>query len=267
MPSSLWSRSEGDGPPVVFLHGWMMDHNDEAATYDAAFADRGYRRIYIDMPGMGESADSPVPHDLDAYADLLVTEIDLLTSGEPFLLSGTSAGALIACGVAARMPEKVRGLLLRVPLVHGPEDRRDLDPFAPLSNMPSDQEAGRTLPTDQAPLIADPIWTRDLYRKLRERVAPAMRRANLDAISPVRDDPVRYDLRRNLDRFERPALIVLARQDDNVGWRDAFSRFAHWSRASLALLDAASHEYPLDHQMPLMRALVDDWLHRLELAP
>ncbi|TKW66644.1 MAG: alpha/beta fold hydrolase [Paracoccus denitrificans] len=256
MSDRLWTRSEGTGPPVVFIHGWMMDHRDEAATYDAAFADRGFRRIYVDLPGMGESASAGVPHDLDGYADLLAAEIARLTHGQRFLLSGSSAGALIACGIAARLPDYVRGLLLRVPLVHGPDDHRDIDTVTPL-------DAGAQ-PGD--PLMRHPVWRRGLYRKLRERVAPAMKRANLSALSPLREDRNRYDLRRNLTSFDRPALILAARQDDNVGWRDALSRFAEWPRATIAVLDGASHEFPLDHQFPLMRALVHDWLDRLELA-
>lgn len=270
MPDRLWSRSEGDGPPVVFLHGWMMDHRDEAATYDAVFAGRGYRRIYLDLPGMGQSAGAAVPDDLDGFADRLTAEIGELTGGEAFLLSGTSAGALLACGIAARQPGGLRGLLLRVPLVHGPDAHRDIDPVRPLRAASPDPDA---VPADiaglldQPPLIQDRRWTRGLYRKLRERIVPAMRLADLARLGPVRTDPARYDLRHDLAMFDRPALILAARQDDNVGWRDALSRFADWRRATLALLDAAGHEFPLDRQMPLMRALVEDWLDRLEVAP
>ena len=67
--------------------------------------------------------------------------------------------------------------------------------------------------------------------------------------------------------FDRPALILVARQDGDVGWRDAVAKFGSWPRATVAVIDAAGHEFPLPHQMPLLSALVDDWLDRLELAP
>lgn len=266
----MWTRLEGHGPPVVLLHGWLMDYGDEFATYDAIFAARGYRRIYYDLPGMGRSADLPLPHDLDGYADQLVAAVRDEIGDQPFLLSGTSAGALIACGVAARMQSQLRGLLLRVPLVHGPDAQRRLDPVPVLHE---DAAVVAALPRrdramlGQAPLVQRQVWIDGLLAKMGDRVVPAMRRARASGLGPLRSDPARYDLRRTLLRFDRPSLILVARQDDNVGWRDALDRFAEWPRATLAVLDAAGHEFPLDHQMPLVRALIEDWLDRLELAP
>lgn len=265
----MWSRSEGDGPPVVFLHGWMMDHVEEVATYDAAFAARGYRRIYLDLPGMGNSADLGVPHDLDGYADAICDWIGAALGDQRFLLAGTSAGALIASGVAARMGGQVAGLLMRVPLIHGPEGRRQIDPVPVLH---PDAEAMAALSPDaRKALDGDPIiqrkrWSSALIAKLKHSVLPAMRRANTSALTPLRSDDARYDLRRGVGVFDRPALILMARQDSNVGWRDAMTRFADWPRASLALLDAAGHEFPLSHQVPLTEALVADWLDRVEMA-
>ena len=269
MPAGIWSRSEGDGPSVLFLHGWTMDHHDERATYDALFAGRGYRRIYLDLPGMGHSRAAPVPEDLDGFADVVAGRIDDLLGEGRFLLSGTSAGALIARGVAARMPGRVRGLLMRVPLIVGPDDQRRIDPVPFLHEDPA-LMAG--LADDTRALLAGPpiIQTRDwiaaLADKLASRVLPAMSRADDAALAPLRADPRRYGLRQDLSRFDAPALVIAARQDDNVGWRDAVARLADWPRATLAVLDGAGHEFPLAPQMPLLAALVHDWLDRVELA-
>lgn len=247
-----------------------MDHGDEAATYDAIFAGRGFQRIYADLPGMGHSADLPLPEDLDGYADRIVVMIRETLGDQPFLLSGTSAGALLACGVTARMAGQVRGLLLRVPLVHGPDAARRIDPVPVLHE---DEALVAALSRrDRAmlggvPLIQRAGWVASMLDKMRQRVVPAMRRARGRDLQPLRTDPARYTLRDQVGQFDRPALILVARQDDSVGWRDALDRFAGWPRASLALLDAAGHEFPLDGQMPLARALVEDWLDRLELAP
>ncbi|AUH33151.1 alpha/beta fold hydrolase [Paracoccus tegillarcae] len=266
----MWTRLEGNGPPVVFLHGWLMDHGDEFASYDAVFAARGYRRIYFDLPGMGRSTDLPLPHDLDGYADQVAAAIRDEIGDQPFLLSGTSAGALIACGVAARMPESLRGLLLRVPMIHGDDQRRRVDPV-PVLHEDADLIASLArrdrIILGAAPIIQRPAWIKALLAKMETRVLPAMRRARGRDLGPLRGDPARYDMRQVQTQFQHPALILVARQDDNVGWRDAVDRSADWPRATLAVLDAAGHEFPLDHQMPLAHALIEDWLDRVELAP
>lgn len=266
----MWLRSEGQGVPIVLLHGWMMDHGDEHATFDAMLAERGLRRIYLDMPGMGSNAGMALPDDLDGYADRLAGAIRDELGEDPFLISGTSAGALIACGIAARLADQVGGMLLRVPLVHGPDERRRVGPVLPLHRDPALLDGltrrERVLLAG-APLIQRRDWINALLEKMEHRVIPAMRRADRKRLQPIRTDPVRYDLRRVVDSFERPALIMVARQDDNVGWQDAVARFSNWPRATLAVLDAAGHQFPLTHQMPLARALVTDWLDRIELAP
>ena len=49
-------EEHGDGRPILFLHGWTMNRRLEIADYEPIFAARhGWRRIYPDLPGMGQS--------------------------------------------------------------------------------------------------------------------------------------------------------------------------------------------------------------------
>jgi pimeloyl-ACP methyl ester carboxylesterase len=46
----------GAGIPVLMLHGYGIDHSVMAGCMEPVFQGRpGYRRIYIDLPGMGRS--------------------------------------------------------------------------------------------------------------------------------------------------------------------------------------------------------------------
>ena len=60
-----------------------------------------------------------------------------------------------------------------------------------------------------------------------------------------------------------PALIVTGRQDAVVGYRDAWSIIENFPRATFAVLDRAGHTLEVDQQ-PLFRALVNEWLDRVE---
>jgi pimeloyl-ACP methyl ester carboxylesterase len=57
-------------------------------------------------------------------------------------------------------------------------------------------------------------------------------------------------------------LHVTGRQDDVVGWSDAWRRIEHYPRASFAVLDAAGHNVVFE-QSGLCSALVTDWLQRI----
>ncbi|MDO5621727.1 MAG: hypothetical protein Q4G24_09680 [Paracoccus sp. (in: a-proteobacteria)] len=66
-----WTEGGADRPAALFLHGWLMDHYDEKAAFDGAFAQAGFARLYCDLPVMGNSHAVPVPHDLDGFLDAL----------------------------------------------------------------------------------------------------------------------------------------------------------------------------------------------------
>ena len=55
-PSSLHFEERGTGFPIVNLHGWPAEHGQMMAMMEPLFVHRqGWRRIYVDLPGMGLS--------------------------------------------------------------------------------------------------------------------------------------------------------------------------------------------------------------------
>ena len=81
----------GDGPPVVFSHGWPLTSD---AFEDQMFflASHGYRCVAHDRRGHGRSGPSWAGHDLDTYADDLATLVDALDL-EGATLVGHSIGS------------------------------------------------------------------------------------------------------------------------------------------------------------------------------
>ncbi|MFD2469254.1 alpha/beta fold hydrolase [Amycolatopsis silviterrae] len=50
----------GSGTPVLAVHGWMPDHRLMTGCLEPVFARRpGFRRIYPDLPGMGDRPPGP----------------------------------------------------------------------------------------------------------------------------------------------------------------------------------------------------------------
>lgn len=118
MPDAAWARVseprvavrvQGDGPPVLLLHGI----GSSAASFSAqmpALAAR-YRAIAWDAPGYGESADPPAPPGLDGYADVAARVVDELGAA-PAHVVGVSWGGVIAVRLALRHPDHVRSLVI-----------------------------------------------------------------------------------------------------------------------------------------------------------
>ena len=52
----IYFESYGDGMPIVALHGFPTDHRSMKGMLEPIFTERtGYKRLYLDLPGMGKS--------------------------------------------------------------------------------------------------------------------------------------------------------------------------------------------------------------------
>jgi len=268
----IWYEARGEGTPVIFLHGWAMDHRDETLVYEPIFTDRpGYKRIYPNLPGMGRSPARDWIKNQDHYLDLVLRFIARMVGEDRFLLAGTSAGAYLARGIVHRTPTKIDGVLLRVPLMVADDRRRDVAKFRPLIEdkaffaklSSADRKAYAQL------LVQSPKYLKAARRKHEKQVLPAQKIADTGHLDPIRHDPKRYAFAFDVDTlsqpFGAPTLIVTGRQDVNVGYRDAWRILDNFPRASFVVLDRADHGLPIDHA-DVFRALVNDWLDRVEEA-
>ena len=108
-------KVEGEGAPVVLLHGHTLDLRvwDEIVP---PLVEAGFRAICYDQRGHGRSSSPPSGYRYGDHAADLAEVIDRLDAG-PAHLVALSKGAGIALDVALRSPELVRSLALVAPLV------------------------------------------------------------------------------------------------------------------------------------------------------
>ncbi len=106
---SLRYRDEGDGPAVVFLHGWTLDL--ELWDPQAAALRDSMRVLRFDRRGFGLSGGTP-----DARADAgdLVALLEHLQVAGAAVV-GMSQGARAALAAALRVPHRVTALVLDGP--------------------------------------------------------------------------------------------------------------------------------------------------------
>ncbi|MBL6651650.1 MAG: alpha/beta hydrolase [Reyranella sp.] len=261
-------EEHGEGRPILFLHGWTMERGVEAAVYERIFATRpGWRRIYPDLPGMGRSMAKAGLASQDDVLEALVAFIDRVLPTGRFLLAGTSLGAYLARAIAARRRSRVAGLLLRVPCIFAEDARRTLPPFRPLVQddalMARLDNAERE--TFANVLIQTPTYLDTARQRSQALIQPAIQATQPIAME-IRGDPKRYafsfDLLEAEKGFEEPTLIVAARQDITVGYRDAWTILESYPRATFAVIDRADHGWPVESP-DLLAALIDDWLMRI----
>lgn len=100
---------QGQGPALICLHAIGHSADDFQAVIPS-FSER-FRCIAIDFPGHGDSEPGSHPVSAGYYANVVQALLEQLNIDE-FILVGNSIGGAAAIELAARMPDKVKALVL-----------------------------------------------------------------------------------------------------------------------------------------------------------
>jgi pimeloyl-ACP methyl ester carboxylesterase len=101
----------GDGPPVVFLHGWGLTARSYARALPTIAA-TGARVIAPALPGFGRSAPLHGAYTFEKLARWVDDLLDHVGVDEPAAIVGHSFGGAVATATAWHHPERVRSLVL-----------------------------------------------------------------------------------------------------------------------------------------------------------
>jgi pimeloyl-ACP methyl ester carboxylesterase/predicted amino acid-binding ACT domain protein len=102
----------GHGLPVLFLHGWGLDHESYRRALRRLTA-RGCNVIAPSLPGFGRSDELPVlERTLVGYARWVDRFLEAIGADEPVVVLGHSFGGGIATRFAHDRPERVRYLVM-----------------------------------------------------------------------------------------------------------------------------------------------------------
>jgi pimeloyl-ACP methyl ester carboxylesterase len=107
---AIHSTVKGDGPTIIFVHGWTCDESSWESQVDAFAQD--YRVVTLDLPGHGQS---DVPEKAEDFSvDLFAAAVEAVRAelgAEKVVLVGHSMGAGVIRKYALNYPEHVAGLV------------------------------------------------------------------------------------------------------------------------------------------------------------
>jgi pimeloyl-ACP methyl ester carboxylesterase len=257
---SLNYVSYGEGVPVLAVHGWTPDHRLMTGCLEPIFAELpGYRRIYPDLPGMGQSPAGDIDSS-DGILAALNEFIDEQIGTEPFLLMGESYGGYLARALVRERPAQVLGLNLICPIgtIVINEDRH-VPEHVVLRTEPGVLES-LTEGEDFTELAV--VQTAAALEAYRKDVAPGLALADTVALERILKKRVLSVDPDTGPAYEGPTLIMCGRQDTVVGYDDTWVLLPHFPRATFAVLDVAGHNLQIE-QPALFGSLIREWLERI----
>jgi pimeloyl-ACP methyl ester carboxylesterase len=240
----------GSGRPVIVLHGAGVDHREPEACFEPILGRYGgLRRIYPDLPGMGQTSAPETVGSADDVLGVLLGFVDAVAGDGQVLMVGHSAGAYYARAIGARRPQQVAGLALICPLL---PETRDVPPHRVVAR---DGDLG-----DEEFRAYFVVQTQEMLDRYQRYVVPGAELADQEAMGRIGE---RWELTQpeDVSAYRGPTLLVAGRLDSTVGYAATTDLLADHPAASLAVLDGAGHALPHEQPGPL-GALVVEWLDR-----
>lgn len=233
-------RTAGSGPPLVLLHGGLVDSRAWSREVDA-FSDE-FQVVAWDAPGCGQSSDPRPGVTLDDYADSVAGFIEALGLGPAHIL-GHSFGGGLALAVYKRHSRLVRSMILvsayagwagSLPAEEVEQRRRRAERNA---RRPVHEWVDEFLAT---------LFDQTTPRHLVEKTRSIMLDTRPEGMLPMLQAFAEADLTDVLDRVTVPTLLLYGDKDQRSPRAVAESLSSSISTSRLVFVDEAGHDVNIE---------------------
>ena len=267
-------KTVGSGVPIVFLHGFPLDHTmwaGQRSLADASGLLAGEARLILpDLAGFGAS-DGPASASIAAMAEDVVGLLDGLGIAERVVVCGLSMGGYVAQHLAARHADRLAGLVLvdtklEADTAEARAARADLSQAVGRvgTRIAAEAMVPRLLASGPDAAINDaPTGRRAVEEQLRRTIEATSVATIQTALAALADRP---DLSAAAAGFTMPTLLV-------VGAEDAITPPECLERAAVAIAGSTlvvvprcGHMTPLEDPVAFNEALGSFMRQRLLTA-
>lgn len=256
----------GEGKTIIMIHGYYPDHRLMVGCMEnVSNIKDNYKRIYIDLPGMGKSDSAEWITNSDIMLDVVIDFIEKIIPNENFLISGESYGGYLTRGILYKMPDRVDGIALICPLIVPEYSKRNVPEHVVLVK---DNELLSKLTSEEAEDFnsSTVVQNERIYERYKNEIMTGVEIANSEFLQSIMKNGYgfSFDVDKVNKSFDKPTLILLGRQDDCVGYKDAWSILENFPRATFSILDQAGHNLQIE-QEELFNSLINEWLDRVKV--
>lgn len=248
---TLAADVRGDGPALLFIHGFPLDR---ALWAHQVASLAGWRRIAPDLRGLGTSEAPESGYSMAAYADDLVRLLDRLEVRRA-VVAGLSMGGYVAFEMLRRHRERVAGLMLMDTRAEadGAEARATREQMIVLART----EGVRAVAERLLPRLVGRS-TQQTQPHLVEQVREMMVRAPLPgvvgALGAMRD---RADATPLLPEIAVPTLVVVGQEDEMTPPAVARALTDAIPSAAMTVIPGAGHLAPLEAPTAVTRVCAE----------
>lgn len=233
----------GEGIPLVCFHGFGVDLHCIKDVLEPFFHTRlsWLQRIYFDMPGMGKSPKGSVVTS-DQMVEVIEGFLEDVLDGKQYFLMGFSYGGYLIRHWLKTQAHRILGAHFLCPVIHPAQRDRELPIFEVYS---SDPEFMESLSDEDREICREDlaVQNRDTWSLYVKAILKGMETGDKGFLKTFQRN--HYCLSRNPDTYPQgvqvPVMVFLGKQDYVVGYKDALKLFSQYPKATIHLLNGASH--------------------------
>lgn len=249
--------AEGQGHPIVFLHGFPLDHTMWESQFDSLAS--SYRVIAPDLRGFGgttlpDKEPEKAVSTMAEMADDLVEDLEFLEVHEPIVLCGLSMGGYVAFEFWRRHRTRLAGLILcdtrAAPDTPDAAKGRHETAAKLLAAGHTESLTEGMIPKLFAPLTIDK--QPDIVQKMRERMLTT---SAAGAAAALRGMAERIDFRPKLAEIALPTLVIVGEHDAISSPEEMRSFAEQIPDATFEVIPRAGHMAPMENPGPVNAAI------------
>lgn len=247
----------GTDIPVLIIHGWGISKITMMGAFEPVFTELdGYKRFYIDLPGMGNSSKGDVKNSDDILEILHDFAVNVIR--EPFIIVGQSYGGLLTRGFVNKYPDLIKKIILLVPCVIPGVKQGRVEPHT-VVERDDDLLSSLSKEDRDSFTLMNVVLTKEVWERYKNYLMPALESADWDFLNNVLEGSFSFDPDDLKEPCSAPCLIIAAKQDTEVGYKDQFDLMDKYNNSTYCAVDRAGHNLQIE-QPEIFENLVRNWL-------
>lgn len=247
--NNVYYRIKGEGPPMVFVHGWSLNLDYWDAQVE--FFSRNYRTYTYDWTGMGYTSGGQTPYIMRDLGRQLGGLIDAFGIRNP-IIAGHSEGGGIVMSYAASNPRSVSKLILADTALNSPRDAATecfSSLFLALFSAVADH-FGKNPLVPLAPVFEKQFYSKEFIEANPEFIAKwnaqFISNSPTPLVNGLRAWAWRLDLRRKLPKVTAPTLLLWGTEDTVISLQQMQNIQLDIPNTQLVELEGSGHMTPVE---------------------
>jgi pimeloyl-ACP methyl ester carboxylesterase len=219
-------ETEGEGMPLVFLHGWGGSTKSFEVLYNHFKSD--FKVYNIDLPGFGRSMEPEFPWTIEAYKNFLVTFFETLNITEPIIIAHS-----FGCRVVIKAAKDINYKKLILTGAAGIKPKRKVSYFIKVYTYKFVKWLSFL------PLLGS--WLEPKVNAYRKKAGSSDYSQASDVMRGVLSKAVNEDLRQYLPYIKAPTLLIWGELDTATPLTDGMLMEKMIKDAGLIVYDGCTH--------------------------